>query len=158
SAGYPLTEIQRRLKASGVSGVEITNAVVGNTANAVKFRYASQEGWMVVSSQAISIPPPYKTIETFSLGREHYSVIDAPGGSGGSTPPPIPPRTTGTLPPNPNDPIYIPVDARRRAQLIIPLARKIKEYQDTIRKGNLQTGALISFYVPEGSDRLYRQI
>ncbi len=159
SAGYPLSEIQRRLRASGVSNIEITNAVVGNTANAVRFRYGSQEGWMIVSSQVIGDPPPpYKTIETFSLGRERYSVVSAPGGSGSGTPPPIPPRPAGSPAPDPADPIFIPVESRRRAQQIIPLTRKIRMYQANLRKGSHQSDALISFFIPEGSDRLYRQI
>jgi hypothetical protein len=159
SAGYSLSEIQRRLRDSGVSNVEITNAVVGNTANAVRFRYGSLEAWVIVSSQAIGdLSPLYKTIETISLGQDRYIWVSAPGESGGGTPPPISPRPGGSLAPNPSDPIFIPPESWRRAQPIIPLTRKIREYQAKLRTGNRQSDALISFFIPEGSDRLYRQI
>jgi hypothetical protein len=159
SAGYSLSEIQRRLRASGVSNIEINNAVVGSTAIAVRFRYGSVEDWMIVSSKTIGdLPPPYKTIETFSIGREHISVVSASGASGGETPPPILPRPGGSPAPDPSDPIFIPAESRRRAQPIIPLTRKIRTYQANLRAGNRQSDSLISFFIPEGSDRLYRQI
>src|SRR5262249_53782494 len=108
SAGYPLSEIQRRLRASGVSNIEVTNAVVGNAANAVRFRYGSQEGWMIVSSQVIGAPPPpYKTIETFSLGQEHWLALSAPDGSGSGTPPPITPNPGSRPAPDPFHPIFL---------------------------------------------------